>query len=195
MIKIKHRVNSIDELKKLNINFGVEVDIRSQGSRLIISHDPFLKGILFKDWIKHYKHNLLILNVKEEGLERYLIDYMKDYNINDYFFLDQSFPFIIKYSSHCEKRSAIRFSEYEDINTCLNVNLICKWVWIDCFNKFLLSKKNYELLKSKKFKICLVSPELQGRFDKNEIKTILMNTKQNKFVIDAVCTKFPELWS
>ena len=40
MIKIKHRVNLIDDLESLNPVFGAEVDI-SQGSELIIHTNPF----------------------------------------------------------------------------------------------------------------------------------------------------------
>ena len=171
------------------------MDIRSYGSEIIINHEPFLSGDLFKEWIKFYRHKFLILNVKEEGLEKDLIDLMYFYDIKNYFFLDQSFPFMLKYSKLCKKKSAIRLSEYEDVNTCLKVDKFCKWVWVDCFNKFLLTKKIYQLLKEKKFKICLVSPELQGRFDEKEIKWILNNIKKNNFKIDAVCTKCTELWN
>ena len=86
MIKIKHRVNLIDDLESLNPVFGAEVDIRSQGSELIIHHEPFSNGELFENWIKFYKHKLLILNVKEEGLEDKLIDLMEKYKISNYFF-------------------------------------------------------------------------------------------------------------
>ena len=41
MIKIKHRINSIHELKEVNPIYGVEVDIRSYGSEIIINHEPF----------------------------------------------------------------------------------------------------------------------------------------------------------
>ena len=102
---------------------------------------------------------------------------------------------MLKYSISSKKRSAIRYSEYEDVKTCLKVDKFCKWVWVDCFNKFELNKKTYDLLKNKKFKICLVSPELQGRHNKSEIKNILKNIKKNNFKIDAVCTKFLGLWN
>ena len=46
----------------------VQVDIRSKGSQLIIHHDPFSDGEDFEEWINHYKHDTLILNVKEEVL-------------------------------------------------------------------------------------------------------------------------------
>ena len=36
--------DSLEELKKIPINFGTEIDRRSNNSDLILSHDPFLKG-------------------------------------------------------------------------------------------------------------------------------------------------------
>ena len=39
-----------------------------------------------------------------------------------------------------------------------------------------------------KYKICIVSPELQGRFEKAEIVEIKQN-KFKKLKIDAACTK------
>ena len=92
---ISHRVNTIKQLKETDTKFGVEVDIRSNGHDLIINHEPFSSGESFSDWIKEYDHGTLILNVKEEGLEGSLLDYMKDFDIDDFFFLDQSFPFLI----------------------------------------------------------------------------------------------------
>ena len=103
MIKIKHRINSIHELKEVNPIYGVEVDIRSYGSEIIINHEPFLSGDLFKEWIKFYRHKFLILNVKEEGLEKDLIDLMYFYKIKNYFFLDQSFPFMLNIVNFAKK--------------------------------------------------------------------------------------------
>ena len=39
------------------------------------------------------------------------------------------------------------------------------WVWVDCFSKFPINTKNFKLLKSMGYKLCLVSPELQGHSD------------------------------
>ena len=69
MIKILHRINTKKELVDTKKTYGVEVDIRSHGERLIINHDPFSEGEDFLDWITAYNHKALILNVKEEGLE------------------------------------------------------------------------------------------------------------------------------
>ena len=41
---ISHRVNKLEDLKKLDKKYGVEIDIRDDGKKLIIVHDPFKKG-------------------------------------------------------------------------------------------------------------------------------------------------------
>ena len=71
MHRILHRINTIDLLEKTSSNFGVEIDIRSNGKSLILHHDPFEQGELFEDWIRSYHHGTLILNVKEEGLPQW----------------------------------------------------------------------------------------------------------------------------
>ena len=63
---IAHRRNTIAELLATDPKYGIEIDIRSQGERLIIHHDPFVEGNSFDEWIKVYQHGTLILNVKEE---------------------------------------------------------------------------------------------------------------------------------
>ena len=70
MDRIIHRVNTIQALKKVPKNFGVEVDIRSIGKSLIMHHDPFKEGDSFIDLLNFFNHGTLILNVKEEGLEK-----------------------------------------------------------------------------------------------------------------------------
>ena len=139
---IAHRINKIEQLKALPNEYGAEVDIRSKGGQLIIHHDPFSDGEDFEEWVKHYNHDMLILNVKEEGLEARLIKLMNDKEITNYFFLDQSFPFLIKWSKAGERRCAVRVSEYEPIETALVLSKKIDWVWVDCFSKFASYNKN-----------------------------------------------------
>jgi len=70
---IAHRRNTLNQLLASPTKYGIEVDIRSAGDRLIIHHDPFVSGEDFEAWISAYDHGTLILNVKEEGLEARLI--------------------------------------------------------------------------------------------------------------------------
>ena len=73
---IHHRRNTREQLLQTNPKYGVEVDIRSLGDRLVIHHDPFADGEAFEPWIAAYRHGTLILNVKEEGLEDRLLSLM-----------------------------------------------------------------------------------------------------------------------
>jgi hypothetical protein len=195
MLKILHRVNTIEQLQSVPIEFGVEVDIRSWGEKLIIHHEPFIKGESFKEWLKSFKHKMLILNVKEEGLEGQIISLMSDNNIKDYFFLDQSFPFLIKTTSFGESRCAVRVSEFESIETAMSLSGKVDWIWVDCFTHFPLTLTNARRLQiDGKFKLCFVSPELQGRTDVNYIENFRREVESLGIKGDAVCTKYPDLW-
>ena len=89
---------------------------------------------------------------------------------------------------------SIRYSEFEELKKIDILFKKIKWLWVDNFNKLEIDKKLYKLLKRKKVKICLVSPELVKRSRLNEIKKIILFLRKNKIIIDAVCTKRPELW-
>lgn len=191
---IRHRRNTVDELRATPIELGIEVDIRSQGNRLVIHHDPFVDGEDFLTWISHYKHGTLILNVKEEGLEDRLIEIMRAHNISDFFFLDQSFPFLIRTSRRGERRCAVRVSEFETIDTALTLSGKIDWVWVDCFTRFPLTGAQAHRLQEAGFRLCLVSPELQGRTDPQEIVALRALLAAEGIVPEAVCTKDPTQW-
>lgn len=191
---IAHRRNSIAQIKNTPVNFGVEIDIRSHGNDLVIHHDPFTNAAKFDDWLAHYKHGTLILNVKEEGLEEACLERMKTFDIDNFFFLDLSFPFLIKTAKTGETRCAVRVSEFETIDTALTLAGKIDWIWVDCFSKFPIDKTQGRRLKDAGFKLCLVSPELQGRFDPVEIEQYRHIISDPSLAMDAICTKRPDLW-
>jgi hypothetical protein len=191
---ISHRRNTLVQLNETPLKYGVEVDIRSHGDRLIIHHDPFVYGESFETWLEAYRHDTLILNVKEEGLEARLIGLMERAGIEDYFFLDQSFPFLVKYSRLGVNRCAVRVSEFESIQTVLTLAGKVDWVWVDCFTKFPLSHDDAKKLQDAGFKLCLVSPELQGRDAETEIGQLVQMLHERNIHAEAVCTKRPDLW-
>jgi hypothetical protein len=191
---ISHRRNTLKELNSTSTKYGVEVDIRSWGDKLVIHHDPFVEGESFDAWITEYKHGTLILNVKEEGLESRLIALMDYHGIEDYFFLDQSFPFLIKWAQAGVHSSAVRISEFESIETVLSLAGKVDWVWVDCFTHFPLNYDSAKRIQSAGFKLCLVSPELQGRDAVKEILLLVKLLNNEGISADAVCTKRPDLW-
>jgi hypothetical protein len=191
---VAHRRNLISELQATPSDLGVEVDVRTRGADLIVHHDPFVDGPRFEDWITEYRHSLLILNVKEEGLEQRLLKIMGERGIEEFFFLDQSFPFLVKTSVAGESRCAVRVSEFESVDTAMSLAGRVAWVWVDCFTRFPLTGDDATRLASAGFRLCLVSPELQGRFAEAEIPQLRRLLDELGTEADAVCTKRPDLW-
>ena len=202
---IHHRINTLDQLSKLGVEDGAEIDIRYHNNELVLHHDPFghhvNSPLLFESFLKSWTYNgPLILNLKSEGVEDACIKLMTSYKIDNWFFLDISMPFLVKYSLIASKNSllgfspsnlAVRFSDFEPFEYAISFRGRASWVWIDTFQSLALNHENYEKLTDAKFQLCLVSPELQGG---SEEDILSMKALIKDFSIDAVCTKFPNLW-
>ena len=192
MLYIAHRINTLAQLAQVPRAFGVELDLRDHGDRLVLVHDPFKgdTGEDFETYLKSYQHGLMILNVKSERIEHRVLELIQQYGIKEYFFLDSSFPMMRLLVKQGESRIAVRFSEFEPVESALALAGQVEWAWIDCFTKNPLTPRTYEQLKVH-FKLCIVSPELQGR----PPETIAAYAEQLRaYPFDAVCTKKPELW-
>ena len=108
MIVIQHRVNSAIEAK-IKKNKFFEIDLRDYNNQIILHHDPFSKGENFEHFLKKIKIKFLILNIKSEGIEEEVLRLVKKYNVADYFFLDTSIPFMVKYINKGWTKFAVRF--------------------------------------------------------------------------------------
>jgi hypothetical protein len=184
---IAHRINTVAELKNIPTQYGVEIDIRDLGERLVLHHDPYVDGENLEDFLRDYQHGTLILNVKSERIEHRVLELVRKYKIKDYFFLDSTFPMIYLLSNQRETNIALRFSEYEGLDTLLSMKGKVKWVWVDCFTKLSINKENYSKLKEWGYKLCLVSPELQGR--DQDIEEYKQYLQDNDIKFDKICTK------
>ena len=192
----QHRINTIEQLRSVPTNLGVEIDVRSDGDSLVLSHDPFMRGlVLFDDWLANYRHNGIIVNIKEEGLEERILELLTSHSVEDYFFLDQSFPFLMRSIRRGELRSAVRVSDFESAETASNLNPSPDWVWLDSFTGHWHHLSEVKNLVSKGYKTCLVSPELHGRKIDQEYGSINDVMRTLGLKLDAVCTKKPEVWA
>jgi len=188
---IRHRVNTVAQLQEVSPQYGVELDLRDRGARLILQHDPFADGEDFASYLGHYRHGTMILNVKSERIEHRVLDELRQAGtVRDYFFLDCSFPMIRNLVSLGERRIAVRFSEFEPIEGAMALAGQIDWVWVDCFTRLPLDEPSYARLH-RHFKLCIVSPELQG----HALERIEEFAEQLRGMpVDAVCTKRPDLW-
>jgi len=90
---IQHRVNTVEQLRGVPPEYGVELDLRDRGERLILVHDPFQDGEDFGPYLREYRHGTMILNVKSERIEPRVLEELEAAGtVDDYFFLDCSFP-------------------------------------------------------------------------------------------------------
>lgn len=182
MIEIIHRVNHIDQLKKIPYNYGLEIDIRSENNNLVLAHDLHEPMKDFKDFLKFFKHELLVANIKESGIEEEVINELFNENITNFFLLDVEPPFIIKNFNKYGNILSLRFSKYEAIDTVQNFIGKVKWVWVDTYEDFDLDEEKAAVLKN--FKLCLVSPSRWGY--ENKINYYLEKFQEFGLLFDAV---------
>lgn len=190
MLLIEHRVNTLAQLRAVPLERGVEVDVRDYDGDLRLVHDPFLSGERLEDFLVEYRHALLILNVKCDGLETRLLELVAKFSVNDFFFLDVANPTLVSLTRRGVRQVAVRYSEFEPIEFALSFAGKVEWVWIDCFTRLPLDHDVYERLRPH-FKLCLVSPELQ----KHPRAMIGSFREQLRGMpLDAVCSDYCDDW-
>lgn len=197
---IIHRVNSIEKLQTIPHEFGVEIDIRGYGDKLLLNHDPIKKNgkyDVLDDYLSNYHHSFIVFNVKEAGYEELIIESARKHRVQDYFFLDVEFPFFYRYTrTKGFRKIAVRFSEAEPIEFTLaqknEEGFLIDWVWIDTNTQLPLNKDNY--LQMQGLKMCLVSPDRWGRPE--DILQYAKDMKDNNLNIQAIMTElqYVPLW-
>ncbi|MFT0893007.1 hypothetical protein [Pseudochelatococcus sp. G4_1912] len=209
MIVIHHRRNTLAELSETLPQHGAEIDLRNHGNDILVTHDPFITdAVRLQDWLAQYRHRFLIANVKEEGLEPRLTAMLAEHGVEDFFILDESFPFIRKYALEGLSKFAVRVSEFESIETALRLadhlrvqGRSIDWIWADSFTGQPLPAEDAAALRAAGYRICLVSPELHHVNDPSSWEGRVMHhidaLKQpgmEASIPDMVCTKCPHLW-
>ena len=203
---IQHRVNAAAGLRALPTAYGAEIDVRYHCDDLVLEHDPLhhheRHPERLDEWLTGWHHDgPLILNVKTEGIEQICIELVHRHGVRNWFFLDLSPPYLVKYSLFAERGEiagfapqnlAVRFSQYEPIEGVMAFTGRVGWVWVDCFSRLPLDARTSRLLRQAGFKLCIVSPELQHH-PLDRIKEFA--DQLSDITVDAICTKRPDLWS
>lgn len=196
---VAHRRNTPAEVADTPAGLGIEMDIRSYGDRLVVTHEPFDPGVDLEEWLDAYDHAFLVANVKEEGLEQRVEAALAARGVQEWAYLDQSFPFLIRTLRRGETRCMVRVSEYEAVQTALSLAppLVPRpqWVWLDSFTGELPPAPALAQLADAGCRVMLVSPELQGRDPEPEVAGIRQRLAAAGLELAAVCTKRPSLWA
>jgi hypothetical protein len=197
---IIHRINSIERLVTIPKKYGVEIDVRGYGDRLLLNHDPIddsQKYDELEEYLKNFNHDSIIFNLKEAGYEQRVIDLAKKYGVKKYFLLDVEFPYLYRATrTEGVRNIAVRYSEAEPIEAVeaqmKDGKPLLDWVWIDTNTVLPLNEDVVERLKP--FKTCLVCPERWGRPE--DIEPYIRKMKSLGFKLDAVMTaeKYVPMW-
>lgn len=202
MIVVAHRRNTLAERDATPAQYGVELDVRVAHGRVVVTHDPVLGPAedsvdlpTLDAWLAGYRGALLIVNVKEEGIEDVVRASLARAGVTDWFFLDQSMAALMKTVRSGESRVAVRVSDVEHAGTALALAGRAAWVWLDAFTPGLpVHADTLRALRDVGYRICLVSPELHGR-DDAEIDTLRGTMAGSGVTVDAVCTRRWERWA
>ena len=175
------------------LGFGTETDLRDQGGRLVISHNPALGNALtaeefFSEYVRHEESLPLALNIKADGLQQLLEEMLATYKVSNYFVFDMSVPDTILYLKSGFRVFA-RQSEYEPTPALYDQ---IAGVWIDHFQSDAwINSDIVENHIAKGKQVCLVSPELHGRaheFFWNRLAEMPVATSSEVML----CTDYPE---
>lgn len=186
----QHRVNTLEAVRALPLDVGLELDLRSDGPDVLVTHDPFTRGPTIEEFFPLIGSRPAIFNVKTEGVEARVIALAEKHGIRDFFLLDLSVPAAWKLAQQGETRLAVRWSEVEPKEAALAWVGRAQWLWIDCFSRFPGSAADWAELRHH-FKLCVVSPELQRH--PPEVDAAL-RAQLASLSFDAVCSKVRGPW-
>ena len=116
IVPIAHRINTIEDSKSIPLSIGIEFDVHAYGTELVVSHDPFCKGVKLNNFLKQNKDRFCAINIKEEGIEKDVIEMSLNLGLERFFLFDVNLPQICKIGEKYSNFLCIRISEYEKPN-------------------------------------------------------------------------------
>lgn len=179
--------------RTFSLGFGTETDIRDYKGELVISHDiADDKSISVKEMFEiynKYDNTLpLALNIKADGLQVKLKEFLEEYKITNYFVFDMSIPDGLGYLKQNIK-AFTRESEYEKIPSFYEE--ACG-IWLDEFQGHWITKEVIEKHIKNNKQICIVSPDLHKREYKKEWQHYKEIEKELGIKNLMICTDYPE---
>jgi glycerophosphoryl diester phosphodiesterase len=151
--------------KAFAAGYGIETDVRDQGGRLVISHDPPAgEDLMTFDALLALRAaaepiGALAINIKADGLQEPVMEALGRFRVANYFLFDMAVPDALGYLKH-DACVFTRHSEYEPAPAFYDR---AAGVWLDCFESDWISPATIERHLAAGKQVALVSPELHGR--------------------------------
>jgi glycerophosphoryl diester phosphodiesterase len=187
--------NSFQALKRaLETGFGVETDFRDADGSVVISHDPpegdtLSAKAFFELYSQLGASGRLALNIKADGLQRYLVDLITSARapLENMFAFDMSVPDGLQYIK-TEFPIYTRVSEFEGDSSLVDR---ATGVWLDNFTGEYPQVAQAKKLLAKGHRACIVSPELHRR-DHLALWDEIAVAELHKDPLFELCTDFPQ---
>lgn len=150
--------------RALSAGFGLEIDVRDQDGRLVISHDPPVGevpelAVLLEMFDRHGRPAPLAINIKSDGLQAGLARLLAPLTERDFFVFDMSIPDTLGYL-RAGLTVFTRQSEHEPVPALLDE---AAGVWMDMFESDWVDAAAIRRHADLGLSVALVSPELHGR--------------------------------
>ena len=172
--------------------YGVETDVRDFKGDLVISHDvPSERSLSFNDFLKLYvsinSNTPLALNIKSDGIQSLLMQYMDKYHIanENYFVFDMSVPKQVVYV----KQRFPAFTRQSEFELTPVMYEHANGVWMDEFEQEWISENIIRSHLENRKRISIISPEIHHR-DERQLWEIL-NVFKNEADL-MLCTDIPK---
>lgn len=174
--------NSLMSIRRSFLYDGVEIDIRSNNGKIVLSHDPILSRQRYTSLedafrLKAPQNFFWALNIKEDGLGVELKKLLRKYKIKNYMCFDLSFPESVVY----EKSGLEIFNRSGDKEP----EISGKKLVFDCFSarNFRRSLKRIPASST----LMVISPELHGQGHSGAWKDLKVHSFKETFL----CTDYP----
>ncbi len=178
-------------LRALTHGYGIETDFRDCNGGLVISHDiPLIGAMSANELIRLYQaHPVkapLALNIKADGLQDLIRQFVTEAAFHNYFVFDMAVPDMRGYI-HLGLSTYSRQSEYEPIPALLSS---CQGVWLDAFQSTLYELDVINAIVDQGKGVAIVSPELHGR-PYLPLWQYLKDHGLHEHGLVSLCTDFP----
>jgi hypothetical protein len=170
-------------------DYGTETDVRDARGDLVISHGMPLGGeMTLEDFFKlpGATYLPLALNIKSDGIARFVLESVIRNKIENWFVFDMSVPDM---KSYLELGCPVycRMSEVEKIPAWFDR---CTGIWLDSFGQEWYDARLITELLSTGKELCVVSSELHNRDNIDLWEMLLPFTSKSRITL---CTDQPEL--
>ncbi len=174
------------------LSFGTETDVRDYHGEAVIAHDPPIdKPLMSLEQLLSMAVRAkvpLALNIKSNGLAQKVALALQQQPVPGTFVFDMSIPDMLPYLK-LNVPTFTRLSEYEQEPVLIEQ---ATGVWLDCFKGIWFDEKYLNhFLNDLAKEVCLVSPELHGR-DEKELWSKIKEWQLYKHPALMLCTDYVE---